>query len=256
MQRPNMPLVGGIFMGNTRSSNRICNRPKHYSEPPRTTGTFEPCWPSVIAMHGKTRIVKQKSVFRKRLSPGNNAARYYLAGLSDDSEAIPLYYAAAKEGHPLAQKELGDRFAEGNGVDQDTAEAAKWYKRAAEQGDPEAQGKLGACYTDGWVIPTRYIETTQGYRNRQAAKWYRKAAEQGVPEAQRRIAHCYAAGIGVAQNEIEAAKWYRKYGAYEAVGDLYAKIGEKTKAAKAYRKAGVRGRITRKIHALGPKDSW
>ena len=77
-------------------------------------------------------------------------------------------------------------------------------------------------------------------------------------EAQKRLARCYAAGIGVVQSEAQAAKWYGRAGdsgAYEELGDLYAEIGDKNKARKYYRKAGLNG-WSDQIRALGAKNTW
>lgn len=272
-----------------------------------------------------------KKCYQKAAGTGNNDARYRLAKLRTENEALTLYYSAAKQGHPGSQTAIGDcwikgkeywlrkygiflggycaepqedrnaiecdigeevsfkvgetvkvavgpflyhngiveeidlnsgklrvlvtvwgrtipveleywqveKYDESRQIEEDKAEAANWYRMASEQGYAEAQRKLGDCYAEGWIVSEDYKENTQGYRNRQAAKWYRKAAEQDDAEAQAKLAHCYAEGIGVAQNESQAAKWYRKCGAYEELGDLYAMSGEKRRAAKAYRKAGI-----------------
>lgn len=216
-----------------------------------------------------------KICYQEASAKGDSDAQYLLAGLSSKKEALCLYHAAAKQGNSRAMRKLGDCWALGrnawwheHGVqliaysfkgesasadddDQatpvetlDRAEAAEWYRIAAEHNDAEAQRKLGDCYADGWIIPQDYKEGTEGYREKRAVKWYRKAAEQGDTEAQVSLAYCYEHGIGVAKSEVQAAKWYSRAGsqgdnyAYEALGDLYASIGEKRKATKAYRKAG------------------
>jgi TPR repeat protein len=56
---------------------------------------------------------------------------------------------AAERGDTRAQSELGDLYAEGEGVPQNDAEAAKWYRLAAELGDDYAQQKLGWMYFAG-----------------------------------------------------------------------------------------------------------
>ncbi len=234
-----------------------------------------------------------KQCFQEASTKGDAEAHYLLAGLSPEREAICLYHAAAKKGNPQAMRKLGDYWALGrdhwwfrHGVQLaaysfneesssledytgtgradklDRAEAAEWYRLAADHNDAEAQRKLGDCYIEEWVVPKRFEEGTPGYREKQGAKWYRKAAEQGDAEAQQKLACCYENGIGVAQSEVQAAKWYGKAGSqgdeffsYEALGDLYSRMGEKRKAAKAYRKAGFRGSSS-KIRNLGPKSSW
>ncbi len=139
--------------------------------------------------------------------------------------------------------------------EEDRAEAAEWYCKGAEQGYPEAQRKLGDCYTQNWIIAKTCKEAAEGHRNKEAVKWYRKAAEQGDTESMVRLGDCYAAGNGVRQSEMEAAKWYRKAEAYEELGHLYATIGDKRKAAKAYRQAGFHW-ASSEIRDLGPKSTW
>ena len=172
-----------------------------------------------------------------------------------------LYSMAAEQEHLFAQTAVGDCFADGIGVDQARDEAAKWYRKAAERGDAEAQRKLGDCYDQRWVVSSDPKENMESYRSRQAVKWYRKAAEQGDFEAQKKLAQCYAGGFGVAKNEILAAKWYGRAGmqgdgeAYEELGELYAEMGDKRRAARYYRKAGLNG-WSSQIRNLGPKRTW
>ena len=56
---------------------------------------------------------------------------------------------AAKDGHPLAQSDLGSLYYEGKGVRQDYTKATKWFLEAALQGDAYAQKKLGNAYALG-----------------------------------------------------------------------------------------------------------
>jgi len=159
----------------------------------------------------ESNVSEAKRCFQKAAEIGSSDARFCLAAISPDSEAIPLYYTIACEGHPLAQTALGDRLDSGNGVDQDTGEAAKWYKLAAERGDPEAQRKLADCYAKGWMVAKHSSKKPEGYRYRQAAKWYLKAAKQGDTEARAKIADYYASDVGGARyllDEWEAVTWY------------------------------------------------
>ena len=54
------------------------------------------------------------------------------------SDAEPSTLAAmqqaAVQGDAEVQCQLGDRYAEGTGVEKNDAEAARWYRKAAEQG--------------------------------------------------------------------------------------------------------------------------
>jgi len=61
--------------------------------------------------------------------------------------------AMAEQGYAGAQYDLGQMYAEGQGVPQDDAEAVTWYRRAAEQGYAPAQGNLGVMYDNGRGVP-------------------------------------------------------------------------------------------------------
>jgi len=108
--------------------------------------------------------------------------------------------AAAEDGNPYAQVELGDRYDLGCDVKQNYNKAAQWYKLAAEQGNADAQLKLGDYYDLG------YIKGNQ----KEMFRWYKEAADQGVAEAQHNVGNCYYYGTGVREDEAEAVKWFIK----------------------------------------------
>ncbi|MCR5039085.1 MAG: sel1 repeat family protein, partial [Bacteroidales bacterium] len=70
---------------------------------------------------------------------------------------------------------MGMKYEDGDGVEQDFTEAARWYRMAADKGDPIAQLSLGLLYEEGNGVPENHAE---------AAKWYRQAAEQDERLAQ------------------------------------------------------------------------
>jgi FOG: TPR repeat, SEL1 subfamily len=55
----------------------------------------------------------------------------------------------AQAGDPVAQFNMGVKYAEGIEVQQDYLEAAKWYGAAADQGDAPAQFNLGLMFYQG-----------------------------------------------------------------------------------------------------------
>ena len=69
-----------------------------------------------------------------------------MAGLRDELEALRKM---AQEGDPVAQFNMGVRYANGQGVPQDLLEAARWYGAAADQGDAPAQFNLGLLFYQG-----------------------------------------------------------------------------------------------------------
>jgi TPR repeat protein len=68
----------------------------------------------------------------------------------DVGKAAALYRLAADQGSAVAQKVLGDLYAEGLGVQRDFASACRWWGRAAMQGESsEAERDYGGCYLTG-----------------------------------------------------------------------------------------------------------
>ena len=128
----------------------------------------------------------------------------YQSGIAE-AQNIEQLRKAAEQGDTLAQRELGDRYRNGEGVPEDYREAMKWYRKAAEQGDPVIQVTLGDFYR----YPALYgLGVPQDYR--EAVKWYRKAAEQGNISAQFLLGDMYSEGEGVPRDYEEAVKWYRQ----------------------------------------------
>jgi TPR repeat protein len=151
--------------------------------------------------------------------------------------AIETLTRLAEQGNSVAQNNLGLRYAQGDGVQQDNAEALKWCRRAAEQGLPEAQNNIGLMYAEGLGARRNDFEAVRWYRlsalqafaiaqnnlgwmydqgrgvernYEEAARWYRRAAEQELPNAQFNLAAMYEDGFGVDQDLSEAIRWYRK----------------------------------------------
>ncbi|KAG0376435.1 hypothetical protein BGX24_007761, partial [Mortierella sp. AD032] len=106
-------------------------------------------------------------------------------------------------GDNAAQVTLGDRYRNGDGVDQDYQRAMEWYLKAAAQGNADAHKHIGCLYDQGHGVLRDYA---------QAADWYLKAAEQGHATAQNSIGCMYYAGEGVPQDYSRAMDWYLKAG--------------------------------------------
>jgi len=94
-----------------------------------------------------------------------------MAGLRDELEALRKM---AQEGDPVAQFNMGVRYANGQGVPQDLLEAARWYGAAADQGDAPAQFNLGLLFYQG-----QGVERSLEY----AYELFRLAALQGDARA-------------------------------------------------------------------------
>ena len=115
--------------------------------------------------------------------------------------AVEVSPQAAAPSDAIAQFDLGNLYAKGEGVKQDWGEAVRWFRKAAEQGLAVAQWRLGNCCDDG-----EGVERDQ----KEAVRWYHKAAAQGLVAAQWSLGNCYATGEGVDQDLFVAATWWRK----------------------------------------------
>ena len=118
----------------------------------------------------------------------------------DAAEAVTWFRRAADQGHGSAQYSLGWMYANGEGVPQDDAEAVRWYRRAADQGNNKAQFSLGQMYVNGRGVPQD---------NGEALRWFRLAADQGYGSAQYSLGQMYVNGRGVPQDNGEALRWFR-----------------------------------------------
>ena len=124
-----------------------------------------------------------------------------LSGQARERQLEQQLLEQAEQGDAQAQYEVGRRFWNGDGVDQDHKQAADWFDRAARQGLAAAQCALGLCYERGDGVEQDMW---------QAAAWYQWAAQQDDAEAQLRLAECYEKGQGVPKDKEKAAEWLYK----------------------------------------------
>ena len=96
--------------------------------------------------------------------PAVYAEDYFVKG--KNAEMIKAYKRTAESGNVKAQKDLGDIYYFGMGVDVDLDEARKWLTKAAEQGDVKSQSLLASLYM-----------REQNYSK--GVEWMRKAADNG-----------------------------------------------------------------------------
>ena len=117
----------------------------------------------------------------------------------DFTQAAQWYRKAADQNHRLAQFNLGQMFAHGQGVERDDSTAVMWMRRAANGGDAGAQFDLGNRYqranvdgSDGEAIETRV----------ECRKWFKLAAAQGYRDA---LIRADAATLHMSAEEIAEA---------------------------------------------------
>ncbi|AXI04038.1 TonB family protein [Aquirhabdus parva] len=128
------------------------------------------------------------------------AASYTAAYAVNQTGPIDLtaITAAATQGNPLAQVQLGQLYEFGQGVSKDYAQALQWYRKSAEQGNAAAQFKLGFMSYHGYGVPQSYVT---------AVSWYRKAAAQNFVPAEHNLAFMAEKGLGMEENTTEAFNW-------------------------------------------------
>ena len=142
--------------------------------------------------------------YRLAARQGRQPAQDMLQALSGQARERQLeqhLLEHAEQGDAQAQYEVGRRFWNGDGVDQDHKQAADWFDRAARQGLAAAQCALGLCYERGDGVEQDMW---------QAAAWYQWAAQQDDAEAQLRLSECYEKGRGVPKDKEKAAEWLYK----------------------------------------------
>ena len=121
-------------------------------------------------------------------------------GVSEDlAKAAEWYTKAAEQGLAPAQYRLGNMYEKGIGVQRDLAQAKVWYERAAMQGNANAMHNLAVLYAMG---------AEGGADNGAAVKWFAKAAELGVKDSQFNLGILSARGAGIPQDLEEAYKWF------------------------------------------------
>lgn len=119
---------------------------------------------------------------------------------SYDEQNLSLVTKHAELGFANAQFNLGMRFYEGAGADQDFKQAATWLEKAAEQGNSDARYQIGLCYQKGHGVDRDYEE---------ALRWYILAADQGSNAAKNNLGGLYEKGLGTTKDFKKAAKHYQ-----------------------------------------------
>jgi TPR repeat protein len=110
----------------------------------------------------------QDAVLGDRNKQFELALRYeYQGGPSNLVKAIYWYQEAAKNGHPVAQYNLGVLYNDGRGVERNFSEAVKWFSESATQGNSDAQYNLGLKYLRGEGVTQSDVE---------AYKWWHLAS--------------------------------------------------------------------------------
>jgi len=152
-------------------------------------------------------------------------------------EAVTHYRNAAKKGEPKAQNLLGLCYYKGQGVDQDFDQAKEWFGNASEQGYAKAHYNLARCLTK--MAAPKPGELRGGdLDERKTSELYHKAAQQGVVAAQ------YVLGC---RSPYSKEKWLHKAaeqdhaGAQYELGKLHESYGQYVEALKWLRPSAESG---------------
>ena len=169
-----------------------------------------------------------------------------------NAEMIKAYKRTAESGNVKAQKDLGDIYYFGMGVDVDLDEARKWLTKAAEQGDVKSQSLLASLYM-----------REQNYSK--GVEWMRKAADNGDDISLFVLGMMYLTGTEVPQDYNEALKYLNRaadkefYPALIKLSEMYSlgvgvEKDEKKAADLLDRAKKVEGNYTESQRALAQGD--
>ncbi|MFN3868377.1 MAG: hypothetical protein ACK4MF_04850, partial [Hyphomicrobiaceae bacterium] len=186
-------------------------------------GASEPAVARELAATGETNADKLAGMTRKALE------------LPPASVGPLSLRMAAANADPSAEFEVGARFAEANGVQQNFEEAARWYQRSATQGFVQSQYRLATLYERGLGVKQDLARAKVWYQRAAeggnvkamhnlavlsagktaktpdytaAAQWFTAAAERGLADSQFNLAVLLEGGLGVAKDMRAAYKWY------------------------------------------------
>jgi TPR repeat protein len=150
----------------------------------------------------------------------------------------------ADTGRADAQRELGIRYGQGTGLEQDFFNARTWASRAASQGDPWAMRIMGLIYFEGLGVEANHWRAVDYFRRAadagemnaqfnlgviyyegkfaqqsydKALMLYKRSADQGNAKAQHNLGLMLANGIGTTQDRVEAYKWFMLSGSDDAI---------------------------------------
>ena len=126
-------------------------------------------------------------VTRTDAEQGNPEAQFalgfFLAAGSDPQNyerALEWYQKAANQNHRLAQFNLGQMFAQGQGVAPNDSMALMWIRRAADGGDAGAQYNMGDRFSRSGM---RGFEQDSSESRIESYKWFTLAAGQKYRDA-------------------------------------------------------------------------
>lgn len=192
------------------------------AQPPRESMGPVPAVAPGVAL-GSMRWPAARAACAKAMKdyPGEVRFVAYAARAADKAgdarEAARLNKAAADEGNPVAQNNMGVMYVNGEGgLGRNGREVERYYRMAAEQGYPGAQVNLGSMLALGIGGVPR--------NDREAVRLFQAAADSGNVDGQNGLGKMYAEGRGgLPRNLGQAVSLWRSAaegGSVEARGNL------------------------------------
>lgn len=105
----------------------------------------------------------------------------------------------ATQGDADAEMQLGQRYADGNGVVKNDKEATRWFEKAARHGQAEGQYRYGLALLEGRGVVQDY---------KAAFNWIEQPAKLGHSNAQYSLGELYRYGTGTVMNKAQAYLWF------------------------------------------------
>ena len=105
----------------------------------------------------------------------------------------------ATQGDADAELQMGQRYADGNGVIKNDKEAAHWFEKAARHGQAEAQYRYGLALLEGRGVVQDY---------KAAFSWIEQPAKLGHSNAQYSLGELYRYGTGTVMDKAQAYLWF------------------------------------------------
>lgn len=192
------------------------------------------------------------SLLHKAENAGCVRAKIELASISDEVEKVQgdlldATIKGADNGDAESQLELAEKYATGDGVDEDFVKAAEWYRKAFENEDAPVEVKskagleLATAFIDGRGVGKDGLEAVKILLAAEEATadasvqcmlggmylnlsgdsliepdfdrgfaYFKKAAEQGEATAEFGLGACYAQGWGTAKDVDAARRWFAR----------------------------------------------
>ncbi len=118
------------------------------------------------------------------------------------AEAVAIYQELEDVQDTTLLNRLGDVYADGKGIDQDSAKALTFFEKSANFGNPYAMVEIGIAY--------EYALGGYKKNEKEAFRWYKKAAELDYDRGLRNVGIFYKDGTGVEKDPQKAIEYFKK----------------------------------------------